>query len=178
MCWRHVTCHNTGEILHSQCDTSECYQVAHNQYTETRSIGGHSAFNAESDVIKSTKHIVKQTKRLLQTRPQHSTKNVIQNLSWSGRAGTDMTGHWWLASHWGRWQTALNIESQYSSQWRICREATTGAQWAVGQAGRGAAEICQLEWAGRSRGCGHRHSDTLSSEPDKKYLQTMIRWWD
>lgn len=162
---------------HHQCDTSECYQVAHNQYTETRSIGGHSAFNAESDV-KSTKHIVKQTKKLLQTRPQHSTKNVIQNLSWSGRAGTDMTGHWWLASHWGRWQTALNIESQYSSQWRICREATTGAQWAVGQAGRGAAEICQLEWAGRSRGCGHRHSDTLSSEPDKKYLQTMIRWWD
>ena len=66
---------------HHQCDTSECYQVAHNQYTETRSIGGHSAFNAESDV-KSTKHIVKQTK-----------KNVIQNLSWSGRAGTDMTGH-------------------------------------------------------------------------------------
>ena len=86
--------------------------------------------------------------------------NDIQNLSLTGWGGVWMTEHRSLLSHWSRWQSGGSI---FSPSIHHNGEFVVKPQLGYNGLEGGAVEICQLEWAGRSRGCGQRHSDTLSS---------------
>ena len=133
---------------HHQSDRSECYQVAHNQYTENK-INRRRTFSLFAF--------------------------IAERVSWMSLSPNDRAPITAITSR-QMTDRGLNISVPVFITMENLSWTHNGAQWAG--LWRGAGEICQLEWTGRSRGCGQKHSVTLSSEPDKKYLQTMIRWWD
>ena len=168
----HVTL-TMPESLHtssSESDRYECHQVAHNQYTESK-INRTFCFRCRKRHEKIQTHCL--TKWL---RPDPSFSQMISKIwVWPGEVESEWPSTRSLLSHWSRWQTGGSI---FSPSIHHNGEFVVKPHLSHNGLEGGAVETCQLEWAGRSRGCGQRHSDTLSSWPDKKYLQTMIRWWD
>ena len=150
---------------HHQSDRSECYQVAHNQYTESK-INRRRTFSLFAFIEERVSSTYEYNVRSL-----HPKLWVWQEELESKWPSTDHCHHIEADDRPGAQYLSPSIH--HNGEFVVNPQRCTMCRVV-----EGAGEICQLEWTGRSRGCGQKHSDTLSSEPDKKYLQTMIRWWD